>query len=209
MSGSGVCFLQQSLETVKAVHAVATTMELIASYVNPKAYIFHVDQWIRFDAPGPAGEKLLEIPIGQVGPEDAIVITVGIHVQFYNTPESDINPRIGISDSKDYNLITIHNVNDYKTRPPCMLFDAITQENNLVSEGTQVSATYTLTFFPEHQYGACTSAQNDGYMNTGTFEHSLDLTQPLSVVVHGGKENEVSYFRYIQIEVMKYNGNMK
>ena len=204
MSGSSVCFPLQSLKEVKTIHVVASTLEKRASYIHPSAYISRLDQWVRFAGSGPAGEELLEIPIGQVGPEDAIVVTVGLYVQMYNMPTSDMNPRIGISDSKNYNLITIQDVNDYDLWPPCMLFDAIRQENMRVSKGTQVSATYTLTLFPEHKYGACKSAQDDGYMNIGTFAHSLDLRQPLFVVVHRGKENEVSYFRYFKIEVMKY-----
>ena len=37
-------------------------------------------QYFRFNEPGSAGEKLLDVPIGQVGPEDTIVITVDMYL---------------------------------------------------------------------------------------------------------------------------------
>ena len=180
-----------------------SALEERASYIHPNAFIAPLDQWVSFPGPGPEGEKLLEIPIGQVAPADIVVITVGLYAAWYNTPMHDIDPRVGISDHEgNYNVIMIRDVNDYDKWPPCMLYDGIVQENPLVSDGTQVSATYKLTFSPEHQYGECESPQDDGYRNIGTFVEKLDLTRPLSLSVYRGNQDETSFFRYFTIELM-------
>ena len=206
MSGSGVCFPPQSLNVVKVMHVNADNLEELASYVHPDMYIANLDQWFRVTGIGPEGEKLLEIPIGIIGPKDTIVITVGLYFFYYN--RDDLDPRIGLSDSKgNQNLIIISDKNDFDTRPPCTLFDAISQDNPLVSDGTPASATYKLTFFLGHKYGCgiCESAQDGGYMNIGSFYSYLDRTEPLSFGVYRGKPNESNYFRFLTIEIMTHD----
>ena len=54
----------------------ASTLRERASCIYHNTYIARSHQYFRFNEPGSAGEKLLDVPIGQVGPEDTIVITV-------------------------------------------------------------------------------------------------------------------------------------
>ena len=205
MSGSTVCSLPQSLEVVRAVHVGASTLEERASYLYHNTYFAKLDQWFNFQGPGSVGEKLLDIPIGQVGPEDTIVVTVDLYDVFYTGPGRIADPRLGISDSKgNYNVITIHSSSYLDKWPPCMLFDAIKQENGLVRDGISGSALYKFTFFPEHRYGACESPQDDGYMNIGTFVEKLDLTEPLFFSVYRGEQRTSLYFRYFTVEVITH-----
>ena len=194
-----------SLEVVEAVKVIPSTIREHASYIHPQTIIEERDQWIYFPA-GKANETLLEIPIGRVGRDDTIVITVGLFKDWYNQPGVDLDPKVGISDSKgNYNLFEIYDINDYYTVPPCKLI-GIRQPNTLVSEGTKVSATYNLMFFPRDRYGVCKTAQDNGFLQQGLFRDDLDITE-LYLHVERDDSYESYFFRYFKIEVLTYHGN--
>ena len=204
MSGNDVCFPPQSLEIVKAANGIPITIQQHASYIHPEAIIDDLDQWVYFP-PGLANETLLEIPIGAIDIEGTIVITVGLFKNWYNQPGVDRDPRVGISDRKgNYHLFEIHDINDYNKLPPCTLFNGIRQPKNLVSEGTEVSADYKLTFFlkERYPYGTCITAQDGGFLQHGLFVETLDFTEPFYLRVQRDDSNEDYFFRYFTMEVM-------
>ena len=152
---------------------------------------------IRFGS-GTTHEKLLQVPIAAAGELDAhasIRVTVGL------TPVSgDSDPRIGISDGVNVNRFVIVDTANYAALPPCYVLDG-TRENNLVTTRT-VSSQFTFLFSPFYKYGACSSAQDGGYLNVGTFNKQVDTTNGLNLVVyrHNGYENY--QFRYFLVEML-------
>ena len=81
-----------------------------------------------------------------------------------------------------------------------------------VSPGTLVSGVFKLTFDPMNKYGACESARDDGYMNTGQFYSVVDLTGPLYLRVdRDGKDEEYHFYcfliKYSLISVQMYTDN--
>ena len=54
-------------------------------------------------------------------------------------------------------------------------------ENKCVTT-CRVSPQFTFLFSPFYKYGACSSAQDGGYLNVGTFKKQVDPTNGLSLV---------------------------
>ena len=145
-----------------------------------------------------ANEKLLQVPIAAAGELDAhasIRVAVGL------TPVSgDSDPRIGISDGVNLNKFVIVDTHNYATLPPCYVTDG-TRENKLVTT-RRVSSQFTLLFSPFYKYGACSSAQDGGYLNVGTFNNQVDPTSGLNLVIYRSGAHEQYRFRYFLVEIL-------
>ena len=64
-------------------------------------------------------EKLLEVPLGQIDPHATTVITVGwTSLTSINTPSTDSDPGVGISDGTNMNLMMIVNADNCAVTPP-------------------------------------------------------------------------------------------
>ena len=150
---------------------------------------------------GRGGEKLLQVPIAAAGELDAhasIRVTVGL------TPVSgDSDPGIGISDGVNLNRFIIVDTGNYHNHAPCYIFPREgSQENNLVTT-RRVASQFTFLFSPFYKYGACSSAQDGGYLNVGTFNNQVDTTNGLSLVIHGDDDLHEKYqFRYFLVEIL-------
>ena len=75
---------------------------------------------------------------------------------------------------------------NYGTLPPCRPANA-EHDNTLVSPGTPVPATFKLILTPFYKYTACETAQEGGYINTGTFNDQIDTSKPLFLRAHRGE----------------------
>ena len=150
--------------------------------------------------PTEGDEKLLEVPLGEIEPQSTLVITVGMDKSHPNGPvDSDI--FIGISDGTINNVHIMHDVNNYLQAPPCLPIKG-THENHMVSTNTSFPATFKLMFTPFYKYTACETAQEGGYINTGTFNDQIDTTKPLSLRVFADDEPGEQYFvYYIKVEI--------
>ena len=152
---------------------------------------------IRFGS-GTANEKLLQVPIAAAGELDAhasIRVTVGL------TPVSgDSDPRFGISDGVNVNRFYIIDNGDYGGGAPCGLLEG-SHENNLVTT-RRVSPQFTFLFSPFYKYGACSSAQDGGYLNVGTFNKQVDPTNGLSFEVYRQHASEQYKFSYFLVEIL-------
>ena len=153
---------------------------------------------IRFGS-GTANEKLLQVPIAAAGELDAhtsIRVTVGL------TPTiGDSDPSIGISDGINVNKFYIVDSNNYPTSPPCYVAEG-SRENKLVST-RRVSPQYTFLFSPFYKYGACSSAQDGGYLNVGIFNKQVDPTNGLSLVLYRHSAPEQYRFSYFLVETLQ------
>ena len=66
---------------------------------------------------------------------------------------------------------------------------------------TPVLATFKLIFTPFYKYGACETAQEGGYINTGTFNDQIDTSKPLFLCAHRGENREQFFIHYLGIEL--------
>ena len=153
---------------------------------------------IRFGS-GTANEKLLQVPIAAAGELDAhasIRVTVGL------TPViGDSDPFISISDGVIVNRFQIVDTGNYATLPPCGVMDG-SQENNHVTTH-RVSPQFTFLFSPFYKYGACSSAQDGGYLNVGIFNKQVDPTNGLSLVLYRHSAPEQYRFSYFLVETLQ------
>ena len=149
---------------------------------------------------GTAFDKLLQVPIATAGELDAhasIRVTVGL------TPViGDSDPRIGISDEVNLNRFFIADTGNYGDTAPCGIHvDEGSHDNKLVTT-RRVSSQFTFLFSPFYKYGACSSAQDGGYLNVGTFNKQVDPTNGLSLVVYRNHAAENYQFRFFLIEIL-------
>ena len=165
----------------------------ISSTVSIQGRVIHI-------GPGTANEVLLKAPLGAVDARATIVITVGLNNTNPNTPGTDSDLRVGISDGTNSNLQFIVDISNYATLPPCYP-DSSSRDQNLVTSGTKVSSTFKLSFVPFYKYGACETAQDGGIINTGTFNSQVDTTKPLFLHLFRGDAPEQYYLHYLNVEI--------
>ena len=175
-----------------------SNVRYLANFIHSGATID--SQSIRFGS-GRGNEKLLQVPIAAAGELDAhasIRITVGL------TPASgDSDPGIGISDGVNVNRFIILDTSNYNNYAPCYIFPTEgSQENKLVTT-RRVSPHFTFLFSPFYKYGACSSAQDGGYLNVGTFNKTVDPTNGLSFVVYRNNAPEQYKFSYFLVETLQ------
>ena len=120
------------------------------------------------------------------------------------TPLSgDSDPGIGISDGVNVNKFHILDTNNYNDLTPCYIFPAEgSSEINRVTT-RRVSPQFTLLFSPFYKYGACSSAQDGGYLNVGTFNKQVDPANGLSFVVYRHGAHEQYKFSYFLVETLQ------
>ena len=180
---------------MEGIHLTPDNIRYFASFLHTSADI--QDRVIHF-GPGVADEKLLEVPLGEIDPCATIVITLGLDKSHHSVTDSDIN--VGISDGTIENSQVIPDFNNYVDHSPCFVKHG-SHDNVLVASGTQVSATYKLIFTPFYKYGACETAQDGGYINTGTFDNQIDTTKPLLLRLDREGGHEVYFVHYLRVEI--------
>ena len=115
---------------------------------------------------------------------------------------SDRDPVIGVTDEGKIHSFMLYDQMDYqKGLSPCHLLVEAHQKNTPVAGDSPVPFQYTMIFMPYYHYGACYTAQNGGYVNTGRFNFQLDESLPLSLAVKSNSAGEEYTFHYILVEV--------
>ena len=187
----------QPLTNVQAMRLTPDNIRYFASYldssVDIQGRVIHV-------GPGTAAnEKFLEVPLGEIDPQATIIVTVGLDKSHPNTP-ADSDLHIVISDGTTENGQFIVDAGNYADFPPCRPINA-EHDDVLVSPGTPVPATFKLIFTPFYKYGACETAQEGGYINTGTFNSQIDTSKPLFLRAHRRDTGEQFFVHYLGIEI--------
>ena len=134
---------------------------------------------------------------GEVDLYTSIRITVGLKPP--GTVDKD--PRVGLSDGVNNNVFVIP---DNSNQSPCFPHPG-TNDGNLLTSFTPQTQTsqFVLLFEPFHQYGACFTAQEHGYVNTGTFTQQLDTNKGLDFVVQRDDDLPETYdFYYFIVEFL-------
>ena len=167
-----------------------------ASYISLSVGI--VDRRIHVISGSPETE-VLRIPLGHIQWLSTIKVTVGLKPR----PASvDSDPIIELSDGTKYNRFAIVDPTNYGRTSPCFAHRA-SQDNTLVPVGSMQASVYQLVFDPQHRYGACTAAYNNGYINTARFNDKLDLSKELNLVVRKDDDPKEEYdFLYFIIEIV-------
>ena len=98
------------------------------------------------------------------------------------------------------NKFIIVDTNNYRNHAPCHVIET-TYENNRVTT-RRVASQFTFLFSPFYKYGACSSAQDGGYLNVGTFNNQVDPTNGLNLVIYRSDANEQYRFRYFLVEIL-------
>ena len=99
--------------------------------------------------------------------------------------------------------LSICMANSFALTVACMGKDQLdgSHENNHVST-RRVSPQFTFLFSPFYKYGACSSAQDGGYLDVGTFNKQVDPTNGLNLVVYRQHAHENYQFRFFLIEIL-------
>ena len=144
----------------------------------------------------------MEVPIAAAGELDlhvSIRITVGFNPARTGV---DYDPSIGISDGTNLNRYYIPDAAEYHGAAPCHIDSTEgTGENKRVSTRT-VPPQFTFLFSPFRKYGACSSSQDGGYLNVGTFNKRVDPTSGLSFEIYRDHAAEQYQFYYVLIEIL-------
>ena len=183
---------------MQAIRLTPDNIRYFASYIHSsvdiQGRVIHV-------GPGTAnGEIFLEIPLGEIVPQATIIITVGLDKSHPNTP-ADSDLRIAISDGITENAQFIVDTDNYANSPPCYPVQGA-HDSVRVTPGTPVPATFKLIFTPFYKYCACETAQDGGYINTGTFNEQIDTTKPL--FLHVGRDSSGEQFFIHSLEIKMY-----
>ena len=163
------------------------------SSVNTEGRVIHV-------GPVPISELLLEVPLGEIDPRATIIITVALDKSHPNTPGTDSDILVGISDGTTDNTQIMHDIANYPL-PPCFPLNG-EHDNTSVFPGTPVPAIFKLIFTPFYKYTACETAQEGGYINTGTFNDQIDTSKPLSLRWYSDNDAGEEYFvHFLDVEI--------
>ena len=198
VSGDNCFHLQPICSTkLRSILITPDNVRYLANYISSSATID--SRSIRFSS-GTTSEKLLEVPFADAGELDAHVsvqITVG-----YKPPTADSDPSFGISDGTNLNRYYIIDSGNYGSHAPCHITSSEgTGENERVTSRT-VPPQFTFLFSPFHKYGACSSSQDGGYLNVGTFNKQVDPTRGLSFQIYRQHAAEQYQFYHVLIEIL-------
>ena len=96
------------------------------------------------------------------------------------------------------NEFIIRDTGNYGNHPPCHVLDGSHENNHVTTR--RVSPQFTFLFSPFYKYGACSSAQDGGYLNVGTFNNQVDPTTGLSLLIQRTDALEQYQFNYFLIK---------
>ena len=148
-------------------------------------------------------EKLLEVPLvaaGEFDPRTTVRITVGLDPTAANAG-TDVDHIIGLTDGNNENLMRISDTANLNQGVRYCLLDNSQSENPPLGV-IEVPGVVTSLFQPFYRYGACSTANNAGYTNVGTFNTQLDISNGISFTVSGDNEPESYRYYYFLIEML-------
>ena len=96
-------------------------------------------------------------------------------------------------------MFYLSDAENYNNSPPCRVYYGL-HDDALVSATAQAPSTFKLTFTPFFKYGACETAQDGGYINTGRFYTQIDVGKQLYLTVKGHNGAEDMYFYYFNVQ---------
>ena len=143
---------------------------------------------------GRSADTRLQVPIVPAGrlsvnASISVKITVALDGSMLNQRSVDRDPQISITDARVMNEIRIYDISNYPTFSPCEILNAAGLARH-VRAGPVPPDTFTLLFKPAERFGACSTAQNGGFVNVVTFNNQLDLSLGISLRIRMHEANE-------------------
>ena len=188
----------QPLAISKGLLITADNVRHHASFIHSSV---NVEKRLIHFSSGTQTEELLRVPLAEVGeikPHSSIRITVAIKPRASNI---DSDPYVGITDGSKTNAFVLRDPGNFDSLSPCQPDNAEQDDIRIPANSMQASV-YVFQFDPFHQYGSCTTANVNGYVNTASFNNKLDLTKKLSLVVNREEAPEEYNFLYFAVEIM-------
>ena len=188
----------QPLTTTKGLLITADNVRHHATFIHSDVTV--EKRLIHFSS-GTQKEELLRVPLAELGeikPHSSIRIVVAIKPR---ASSIDSDPHVGVTDGSNTNMFSLLDPGNFASLAPCLAINA-EEDSTRIPTNSQQASVYVLQFDPYHQYGACTTAYVNGYVNTATFNNNLDLTKKLSLVVNRDDAAEEYDFLYFSVEVM-------
>ena len=151
---------------------------------------------------GQAADTRLQVPIVPAGRFSAnasitVKITAALDGSMLN--QRDREPQISITDGRVMNEYVIHDSSNYPGLAPCHALSASGTQKTLSSG--PVPDQFTFLFKPAERFGACSTAQNGGYVNVDTFNSQLDLSLGISLRLRMEEVNEDIRYYYFLVEI--------
>ena len=160
---------------------------------------------------GRNADTRLQVPIVPAGRFSAnasatIKITAALDGTMLNQISVDKDPQIGITDGNVANVYQIHDINNYPDSShnypdlsPCGALSATGTRKTLPTG--PVPDLFTFLFKPAERFGACSTAQNGGYINVATFNNQIDLSLGISLRIRMGEADEDIRYYYFLVEI--------
>ena len=188
--------LEKIFITPRYAQKHATFISTVASFNDTSMYF----------GPRSSGAKFLEVPLISAGrfarnESIAIQITVSMNGGMLNSGH-DRDPIIGVTDGNTTNLFYILDINNYRTHPPCFPTSASGNVDKFLSSGP-VPDQFTFLIKPAERFGACSSAQQGGYVNVGIFNNQLDLSRGIKLQIRQAESHEDYRFYYLLVEIFQ------
>ena len=130
-----------------------------------------------------------------------VKITAALDGSMLYQRSADRDVRIGITDGRVMNNYEIVDINNYPNWPPCYALSA-SGLRKTISSGP-VPDQFTFLFKPAERFGACSTAQNGGYVNVDTFNNQLDLSLGISLRLSMQEADEDIRYNYFLVEIIQ------
>ena len=189
-------------------------MQLEKIFITPRYAQQHatfVSTVVRFNdtgiyfGPRSIGEKLLEVPLISAGTftrNESITIQITAVMNGGMLNSGDRDPYVGVTDGSTTNMFVIPDINNYPVAPcfPISASGTIPQTSNI----GPVPDRFTFLLKPAERFGACSSAQQGGYVNVGIFNNQLDLSRGINLRINRDNEIHEDYlFYYFLVEIFQ------
>ena len=174
----------------------ATFISTVANFSNTSIYF----------GTGSITTSLLEVPLIPAGrytrnESITIQITAVIDGAMFNT-RNDRDPQVGVTDGSMENAFWILDVNNYPRWAPCHHISASERLARTFTTGP-VPDQFTFLFKPAERFGACSTAQQGGYVNVGIFNNQLDLSRGIKLQIKRDHTHEDYRFYYFLVEIFQ------
>ena len=172
----------------------ATFISTVASFNDTSIYF----------GPYSNGAKLLEVPLisaGRFARNESIAIQITATMNGGMLNSGDRDPHVGVTDGSTTNLFSISDIYNYPARP-CRPLSASGLVGKVLSTGP-VPDQFTFLIKPAERFGACSSAQQGGYVNVGIFNNQLDLSRGINLQIRQPENHEDYLFYYLLVEILQ------
>ena len=187
--------LEKIFITPRYAQKHATFISTVASFNDTSMYF----------GPRSSGAKFLEVPLisaGRFARNESIAIQITVSMNGGMLNERDRDPILGLTDGITTNLFVINDIYNYPIQP-CRPATTSGTVGKVLTTGP-VPDQFIFLFKPAERFGACSTAQQGGYVNVGIFNNQLDLSMGINFQINRDNEiHEDFLFYYFLVEIFQ------